>query len=61
MSVQVLMTDPVIAADGYTYERAALVQRLEHSLVSPVTGKMLESISFLPNTAVKSFLQSPIN
>ena len=60
MAVQVLMTDPVIAADGYTYERAALVQHLQHSLVSPVTGNMLERTSCVPNTAIKSLLQNSI-
>ncbi|KAL3160938.1 hypothetical protein ABBQ38_009330 [Trebouxia sp. C0009 RCD-2024] len=57
---KVLVTDPVIAADGYTYERAALVQRLQHSHVSPVTGKMLKCTSYLPNTAIRSLLQGPI-
>ena len=54
------MTDPVIAADGYTYERAALEERLQHSLVSPVTGNMLERTSCVPNTAIKSLLQNSI-
>ncbi|KAL3160947.1 hypothetical protein ABBQ38_009339 [Trebouxia sp. C0009 RCD-2024] len=57
---KVLMTDPVIAADGYTYERAALLQRLQHSLVSPVTGNMLEHTSCVPNAAIKSLLHDSI-
>ena len=52
------MSEPVIAADGYTYERAALQQWLQHSRVSPATGDMMQHTSFLPNTAIKSTIQS---
>lgn len=60
MTVQVLMTDPVIAADGYTYERAALLQGLQHSHVSPVTGDVLEHISCVPNAAIRRLLRNSI-
>ena len=38
-----LMNEPVIAADGYTYERAALDLQnwLQHSVLSPVTKQNL--------------------
>lgn len=38
------MNEPVIAADGYTYERAALDLQnwLQHSVLSPVTEQMME-------------------
>ena len=49
------MSEPVIAADGYTYGRAALQQWLQHSLVSPAT---MQNTSFLPNTAIKGTIQS---
>ncbi|KAL3160943.1 hypothetical protein ABBQ38_009335 [Trebouxia sp. C0009 RCD-2024] len=57
---KVLLTDPVIAADGYTYEKAALLQRLQRSLVSPVTGNMLEHTSCVPNASIKSLLHNSI-
>ena len=36
--VQVAMMDPVIAADGHTYERSAIQHWLQGSSLSPVTG-----------------------
>ena len=58
--MQVVMSEPVIAANGYTYEKAALQQWLQHmqSLVSPATGDMMQKTSFLPNTAIKSTTKS---
>lgn len=37
-----LMRDPVCAADGYMYERAAIMHWLASSHASPVTGQLLE-------------------
>ena len=36
-----LMRDPVIAADGHTFDRPALIEWLTHSSISPVTGHPL--------------------
>lgn len=38
-----MMTDPVVAADGVTYERAAINEWLQQRDVSPVTGMPLSS------------------
>jgi len=50
--VQELMVDPVIAADGHTYERDAVEKWLQHSSASPVTGLKLASKELLPNLAI---------
>ena len=60
VQMQVLMNEPVIAADGYTYERAALQEWLQHSTMSPVTGQMMEHTSFLPNSAIRSTIYSTV-
>jgi hypothetical protein len=58
MAMQVLMCEPVIAADGYTYEKTALQKWLQDSVLSPVTGNMMEHTTFLPNIAIKSSIQA---
>ena len=50
------MVDPVLAADGHTYERAALQQHLLHSRLSPVTGAALLHTRLLPNITVKMII-----
>lgn len=46
---------PVIAADGYTYERQKIEEWLkgEHGNISPTTGKPLKSNALIPNLALK--------
>ena len=44
------MRDPVIAADGNTYERAAIKQWLSTGArTSPTTNERLENLSLIPN------------
>lgn len=50
------MMDPVIAADGHTYERAALQDWLHHSAMSPVDQVPLEHTRMLTNQAIKKTL-----
>ena len=50
------MVDPVIAADGHTYERAAIQHWLQGSSLSPVTGDKLPHTRLVPNVLVKSAL-----
>ena len=38
---QALFLDPVIAADGHTYEKAAITEWLQEHQTSPVTGETL--------------------
>lgn len=47
------MRDCVIAEDGYSYERAAIVRWLHHQRASPLTGKPLAHTRLLPNVWLK--------
>ena len=51
-----LMSDPVVAADGHTYERAAIERVFSETTSprSPITGAVLPSRSLFPNVAVRS-------
>lgn len=55
--LQALMHDPVVAADGHTYERHAMEQWLQRHTVSPVTGTELRHLRLFPNVAIKGLLQ----
>eukprot|EP00747_Dinoflagellata_sp_TGD_P074095 gnl/TRDRNA2_/TRDRNA2_158183_c0_seq2.p1 gnl/TRDRNA2_/TRDRNA2_158183_c0~~gnl/TRDRNA2_/TRDRNA2_158183_c0_seq2.p1 ORF type:complete len:688 (+),score=100.96 gnl/TRDRNA2_/TRDRNA2_158183_c0_seq2:63-2126(+) len=60
-----VMRDPVIAADGWTYERTSIVQHLGKASgkiqnrlpLSPVTGERLTSRNLVPNLVVKQLVQ----
>ena len=48
------MVDPVIAGDGYTYERAAMEAHMSRTAqpelpLSPMSGVMLPSRALVPN------------
>ena len=43
------MTDPVIAADGYSYERIQIVEWFRTRQTSPYTGMQLPSKAIMPN------------
>ena len=46
-------TEPVIAADGYTYEKKAIEEWLKDHDTSPTTGEKLESTVLIPNLALR--------
>ncbi|GAB4822241.1 hypothetical protein N2152v2_009287 [Parachlorella kessleri] len=53
------LSDPVIAADGFTYEREALTAWVQlGKLQSPVTGRPLSSGAVRPNLAVRDLLSA---
>lgn len=55
--VQVIFVDPVVAADGESYERAAIEQwLLQHGAVSPATGVALDTTDLVSNYALRSTL-----
>lgn len=56
--LQELLREPVIAADGYTYERHAFQQWLKQHSESPVTGRPLQIIAMLPNFAIMAVVES---
>ena len=51
--LQSRMTDPVIAADGRTYERAAMEEWLQQHDTSPVTGTKLRHLRLVPNVVAR--------
>ncbi|GIM02622.1 hypothetical protein Vretimale_7499 [Volvox reticuliferus] len=52
-----VMTDPVVAADGFTYERAAILAWLQAHAVSPLTGEKLCSRDVVPNWTMRAAIQ----
>jgi len=54
---QQIFVDPVIASDGQTYERAAILDWVNIYHCSPITGAPMEAI-FRDNTEIKGIIQS---
>ena len=60
--LQEVMEDPVVAADGHTYERSAieewLARSLKHSMkpISPKTNQELSSMTLVPNIALRNLI-----
>ncbi|KAL3130352.1 hypothetical protein ABBQ38_008180 [Trebouxia sp. C0009 RCD-2024] len=52
-----LMQKPVIAADGYTYEKQAIVSWLRSHDTSPVTGSPLAHMHLMDNAVISSLIQ----
>lgn len=52
---QEVFEDPVLAEDGFTYERTAIAEWLRSgSELSPMTGARLDSKVLLPNHVLRS-------
>eukprot|EP01130_Rhizamoeba_saxonica_P015340 TRINITY_DN6853_c0_g1_i1.p1 TRINITY_DN6853_c0_g1~~TRINITY_DN6853_c0_g1_i1.p1 ORF type:complete len:564 (+),score=114.54 TRINITY_DN6853_c0_g1_i1:150-1841(+) len=52
------MTDPVVAADGYSYERKFIQQWFDHGgKLSPMTGNMLTDFRLTPNTILRNLIR----
>jgi len=56
-----IMRDPVVGADGYTYERSAIARWFETSCKSPVTGQTLPHTELVPNHSVRTLLKMMID
>ena len=56
-----LMVDPVLAADGHTYERSAIGKWFKKSDASPMTGQRVKSRELLPNFTLKSMIKEWID
>jgi serine/threonine protein kinase len=52
-----VMTDPVICADGHSYERDAIASWLGKSNRSPMTNEELSNRSLTPNHALRSAIE----
>jgi hypothetical protein len=48
-----ILRDPVVAADGVTYEREAIERHLRHVSTSPVTKQRLASKQVYDNSALR--------
>lgn len=55
-----VMRDPVIAADGHTYERKAIEYRLKQKQESPVTSRPLKSSTLIPNIAIRHLISQHV-
>ena len=59
-----MMENPVLAMDGFTYERSAIEAFFRHSkhngqlLTSPMSRRVLESERLLPNRALKAVIEA---
>mmetsp|Transcript_8198 Transcript_8198/g.14899 ORF Transcript_8198/g.14899 Transcript_8198/m.14899 type:complete len:451 (-) Transcript_8198:31-1383(-) len=53
---RLLITDPVIASDGHTYDRPAIERWLKTHSTSPKTGSQLPTKSLVPNITLKRLL-----
>ena len=53
-----IMTDPVSTEDGFTYERAAIMEWLRTKDTSPKTGATLESKALIPNHSLRSMIRA---
>lgn len=58
---QVLLEDPVVAADGHTYERHAIQTWLSNNSTSPMTGEELGDTRLLPNHALRAAISAVIS
>eukprot|EP00803_Ostreobium_quekettii_P006880 evm.model.scf_64.7 EVM.evm.TU.scf_64.7 scf_64:63979-68538(-) len=55
---QEVMTDPVIAADGHTYEKAAILSWFSKHTTSPMTNEELPSLNVIPNQTVVQLISN---
>eukprot|EP00887_Chlorella_sp_A99_P002394 scaffold10.g2394.t1 len=54
------MRDPVVAADGHTYERAAIEAWIARQPTSPMTAQPLEHLQLTPNRALRAMAASAV-
>lgn len=51
------MVDPVVAADGYTYDRASIEEWFQRSDTSPMTNERLVNKNLVPNLLVMGMIR----
>merc|ERR1711970_1009378 len=56
--MQATMRDPVVAADGNSYEREAIEEHLGRSNISPLTNTPLKNKEVIANNALKKLIRS---
>lgn len=58
---QVIMTDPVYAADGFAYEKTVIKKWLEQSSLSPMTRRKLSNNDLVPALSLKQDIENYTN
>jgi hypothetical protein len=53
-----VMKDPVVCADGHTYERESISKWLKKQRRSPKTGQVIDHLMLVPNWNLKSLIYS---
>ena len=53
-----IMSDPVIATDGHTYERQMIAEWLRIKRTSPLTNERMDSNVLLPNHTLKKVIDA---
>lgn len=53
-----IMKDPVIIADGYSYEKTAIIAWLAESDKSPITHQLLPNKELIQNIALKKIIET---
>lgn len=51
-----VMEEPVIATDGFTYEKRCILEWFRTKRTSPMTGAVLSSTQLIPNCSLKSHI-----
>ena len=54
---QTVMEDPVVCADGQSYDRSAIEEWLKDHRTSPVTNLPLPNLQLVPNHALRNSIQ----
>jgi hypothetical protein len=49
-----VMNEPVVASDGFTYEKKSIEQWFSKNSRSPITNMVLSNFSLIPNRSLKS-------
>ena len=52
------MVEPVVAADGQSYERSAIERWLATKSTSPLTGEALEYTGLFPNHSLRRMIRA---
>ncbi|CAJ1399357.1 unnamed protein product [Effrenium voratum] len=57
---QQVMEDPVITADGHTYDRAQIERWLRDQATSPITGEQLQHKNLVPNHSLRKLIMDTV-
>lgn len=58
LMLQELLVDPVVAADGHTYERHEITEWLKTKDSSPMTNERMEHKYLIPNLALRAIMDA---